>query len=331
MITQRKVFRGALVLTTILMLSHGCNDPEDVNANREFQLPASQKAFLNITEKALYGDFGNAAKGEGNLNGVPDPDEFMDRLAAAVSDDDFQYESLSEEEYNEASGKFTEEFNFSTKDLSPRVRQHLEHFSEEIDKVVSSYERGDITDKKGIDMIKRACASEGRLSYNDEGLNKEEKEAMANVFYSYEQLTPGLANYIEQLAKQDSDTGLRGAANMDIDAPPSFLGGFFRRVARAVARVVVAAVVTAAIVAVAVAVPMAIAAIKGKVIVGGFAKIGSKVLYGSKWKVKKFSLSKSPVVFGAGAGLKNARKRWKKSWHWSRELKYGYKFRVEPK
>ena len=145
---------------------------------------------MNITEKALYGDFGNAAKGEGNLNGLPDPDEFMERLAAAVSDDDFQYESLSEEEYNEASGKFTEEFNFSTKDLSPRVRQHLEHFSEEINKVVSLYEREEITDKKGIDMIKRACASEGRLSYNDDGLNKEEKEAIANVFYSYEQLTP---------------------------------------------------------------------------------------------------------------------------------------------
>ena len=75
----------------------------------------------------------------------------MDRLAAAVSDDDFQYESLSEEEYNEASGKFTEEFNFSTKDLSPRVRQHLEHFSEEMDKVVSLYEREEITDKKGRD------------------------------------------------------------------------------------------------------------------------------------------------------------------------------------
>lgn len=322
MIKKRKVFRGSFVLAIILLFSQSCNDQEEMNADQGFQLSESHLAFLNTTQKALNGNFGNSTKSAGNLYGTLGPDEFMDRLAAAVTDEDFQFESINEEEYNAESSAFSEEYDFSTGDFSSRVFQHLEHFGHEMDHVLSLYENGEITEEEGISMIQSACANEGKLSYEDDALSQEEKEAMANVFYSYEQLTPGIANYIESY---DNALELRGTANIDIDAPQSFLRRIrFGRILRGIARVVVAAAVTAVVVAVPV---VAVAAIKGKLIGAALVKGGKVALAGAKWKSKKLSL-KSPVMSGAGAGLKNAVKNWTKPWDWKKELQYGFKLGV---
>ena len=37
------------------------------------------------------------------------------------------------------------------------------------------------------------------------------------------------------------------------------------------------------------------------------------------------------LMSGAGAGLKNAYKRWKEPWDWTKELTYGYKVKIGSK
>ncbi|MFP4091213.1 MAG: hypothetical protein ACLFT3_12975 [Cyclobacteriaceae bacterium] len=244
-------------------------------------------------------------------------DVLIEELAAETNDENFEYTLIDNALANDAAHSamlgLENVQEFGLDDLSPQVQSHIFHFYEEVEAVLSAYERGEITEEEGFNRMQSACGTEAGLSLEDNALSAEEQEALVNTFYAMEELVIPTAAYFQA---------------HDV-APVN--GRFLRRAVRATLRILIGVAVTSLVVAIPVAaVVVTKTVIKTsalfKAAKAGYAA-GQKVLIkGATIQAKNGVFKvKAPLLTGAGAGLKHAAKSWDKSWQGWKELQLGYK------
>jgi len=185
------------------------------------------------------------------------------------------------------------------KDLPLNVSRHLKAFESNVDKILLRYENHQMDDSQLINELKAVSNLEGHLSQTDASLVFEDKEALAEIFYS----TGEFAQPIRELLLVEG-----------VHTNAFFKGRFgtaFLRVALGVigtAIIVafpVAAVAAAKLLMGASAPTIKIAVAKGAT--KGIAALAKGVTIG-KTKIS------AALMTGLHGGLKHAHKNWDKEW-----------------
>lgn len=259
-------------------------------------------------DTAVYGEEARNPKSSKTFRSTTDSDHRIERyigdIANALESQNLSYNVVSGNTWDQPiiGNNNPEERVIDHKDLPLNVSRHLKAFESNVDKILLRYENHQIDDSQLINELKAVSNLEGHLSQTDASLSFEDREALAEIFYS----TSELAQPIRELLLVE---GVHSNA---------FFNGRF---GTAFGRVLLVVVATA----IAVAVPLAAIALAKTWITGvslstvkiGLTKdlgkiVGSALTKGLAFKGK--NKNSAALMTGLYVGVKNADENWNKEW-----------------
>ena len=297
-----------MALTGILFLG-SCQEIKEIPIVLEDSLEVKfdRLMFLGAVNKAtaVYVEEARNPKSSKTFRSITDSDHRVERyigdIADALETPDFSYNIVSGNLLDQPiiGNNNSEQYSFDYNDLPLNVSRHLKAFESNVDKILLRYENHQMDDSQLVNELKAVSNLEGHLSQTDASLSFEDREALAEIFYS----TSELAQPIRELLLVE---GVHTNA-------------FFKsRFGTAFLRVMLGVIATAIIVAVPVAAMAAAKLLLGasdptiKIAVAKGATKGVAAL------TKGVTIGKAKVsvalMTGLHGGLKHAHKNWGKEW-----------------
>jgi hypothetical protein len=303
-----------LALAGILFLG-SCQEIEEIPIvlKDSLEVKFDRLMFLRAVNKAtaVYVEEARNPKSSKNLRSITENEQNMERyigdIANALESQNFSYNVVSGNTWDQPiiGNSNSEQYSFDYNDLPLNVSKHLKAFESNVDEILLRYENHQIDDSQLVNELKAVSNLEGHLSQTDASLSFEDREALAEIFYS----TGEFAQPIRELLL------------VEVVHSNAFFKGRF---GRAFLRVMLGVVATAIIVAVPVAaiafakltLGASASTLKLGVAKGVFKGVASALTKGVT--IGKYKIS-AALVTGLHAGLKNANKNWDKEWQGIRE------------